>query len=76
MSQPEAQEPLPHTHEVQERLLQSHADLTKLADARARGDDAAADALVKKLQPVLTELAKAADRGQRQQQANGNGGAS
>jgi hypothetical protein len=82
MSQPAADasaDPLPYTHELQQRLLQSHADLTQLAEARKRGDDAAADALVKRLQPVLTELAKAADRGskqQQQQQQQANGGAS
>lgn len=61
-------EPTPYTHELQQRLMQSHADLAALADARSRGDDAAAAEIVKRLQPELTSLAVAADRANKRQQ--------
>lgn len=76
MSQPAAanaaapnDEPTPYTHELQQRLLQTHADLAALADARRRGDDGAADELIKRVQPELTALAVAADRDNKQRQA-------
>jgi len=52
---------LPPTHELQQKLMQNVASLKQLADARARGDDAAAEAMVKKVHDELAALAGAAD---------------
>jgi hypothetical protein len=52
---------IPPTHVLQQKLLQNVASLEALADARKRGDDAAAEALLKTVHDELVALAGAAD---------------